>query len=187
MPTIHVVGAKGGVGTSTVCALLALEHHAAGHHVILTAQNDDQGDLHALFGMAATEDPISLAPVPIEGPHRIPVLITVVDHGTSLPDCDMWATRTAGDRLYLVMRPCYLAIRRALQLNHRPDGIILVEEPGRALGARDITEVIGAPVVATLPLSQDLARMIDAGILQSRFARHSRTLRPLVQRPAVAA
>ena len=41
------------------------------------------------------------------------------------------------DRSLLVIRPCYLALMRAQRLGVRPHGIVLVDEPGRALGPDD--------------------------------------------------
>jgi len=69
----------------------------------------------------------------------------------------------------MVIRSCYLALRRAVAAPLRPSGIVLVHEPGRALGRADIAEVLGVPVVATVPLSPDVARAVDAGLLASRL------------------
>jgi len=71
----------------------------------------------------------------------------------------------------LVVRPCYLALRRAVALGGRADGIVLLTEPGRALGRRDVESVIGAPVVADIPVEPSLARAIDAGLLATRLPR----------------
>jgi hypothetical protein len=71
-------------------------------------------------------------------------------------------------RSLLVTRPCYLALRRAAHLALRPNGIVLVVEPGRALRASDIAAVIGAPVVAELPIDPAVSRALDAGLLLTR-------------------
>src|SRR5439155_15668548 len=47
-------------------------------------------------------------------------------------------------------------------------GVILVAEPGRALSAADASEVLGLPVVATVPVRSRIARLIDAGLLAGR-------------------
>jgi hypothetical protein len=156
--TIHVYGAKGGVGTSTVATLIALEHSRAGGVTILSAADGDHTDLHTLMGAAAGEDAVFMAGDPGDA-------LTVVDHGTTPP-----VDRDPGDQVFLVLRPCYLAIRRALGQNCRPDGIILLTEDGRSLGVRDVEDVLGVRVVAIIPVTQTLARSIDAGLL----ARHSR-------------
>lgn len=71
----------------------------------------------------------------------------------------------------LVVRPCYLALRRAVALGGRADGVILLTEPGRALGRRDVESVLGAPVVAEVPVEPSLARAVDAGLLATRIPR----------------
>jgi hypothetical protein len=78
----------------------------------------------------------------------------------------------------LVMRPCYLALRRAATLPVRPTGIVLVCEPGRALGRREIEEAVGARVLAEVDVEPTIARAVDAGLLASRLPRGlSRPLR----------
>lgn len=69
----------------------------------------------------------------------------------------------------LVVRPCYLSIRRAVATMARPTGIVLVTEPGRALGARDVERAVGAPVVAEVPYDPAVARAVDAGLLAARL------------------
>jgi hypothetical protein len=116
----------------------------------------------------------------------------VVDCGTCRPasgsiapiDPDREAVMTAvvaaaGHRL-LVTRACYLSLRRIVRLVERgsggdggvrPSGIVLVSEPGRALGRRDVEDVAGVPVVAEVPLDPAVARAIDAGLLAARLPR----------------
>ena len=45
----------------------------------------------------------------------------------------------------------------------------LIEEPGRALGARDVADVLGVPVLATVPVRSSIARVVDAGVLAARL------------------
>lgn len=70
---------------------------------------------------------------------------------------------------YLVIRPCYLALRRAAALEQPPTGIILITEDGRALGRHDVEAVIGAPVVAEVPYESSISRAVDAGLLAGRL------------------
>ncbi len=78
----------------------------------------------------------------------------------------------------LVLRPCYLALRRALTLPVRPTGIVLVCEPGRALGKREVEDVVGVRVLAEVDQDPTIARAVDAGLLASRLPRGlSRALR----------
>lgn len=73
------------------------------------------------------------------------------------------------DRSWLVTRPCFLSLRRALGVGRRPDGVVLVEEEGRALGRADVEDVLGVPVVATVPVDAAVARAVDAGLLVARL------------------
>jgi len=69
----------------------------------------------------------------------------------------------------LVLRPCYLALRRAARLATRPNGVVVMREAGRALTARDIQSVVGAPVVGEITVSDGVARSVDAGLLATRL------------------
>jgi hypothetical protein len=75
----------------------------------------------------------------------------------------------AADHALLVTRLCYLALRAAVRQPTRPTGVVLVEEPGRALRARDIEASLGVPVVATVLLDPAIARAVDAGLLLARL------------------
>jgi hypothetical protein len=85
---------------------------------------------------------------------------------------------------WLVVRgPCYLSLRAAVEHRWEPDGIVLLAEPGRALSGADVSDVLGAPVVAQVPIEPTVARVIDAGLLLARLRRLSafRSLAPLVR------
>ncbi len=71
----------------------------------------------------------------------------------------------------LVVRPCYLALRRGLTAPVRASGVILVAEPGRALGRRDVEETLGLPVRAVVGVDPGVARAVDAGLLPVRLPR----------------
>ena len=100
----------------------------------------------------------------------------VVDLGVPVPP---WRPLLArADTSLLVIRPCYLALRRASTLTTRPTGIILVREPGRALGRREVEDVTGVRVLAEVDVEPSIARAVDAGLLASRLPRGlSRPLR----------
>jgi hypothetical protein len=49
--------------------------------------------------------------------------------------------------------------------------VILVDEPGRSLGQRDVEHAIGAPVEAVVSVDPSVARAVDAGLLASRLPR----------------
>ncbi|MGI9034064.1 MAG: hypothetical protein ACR2HY_10410 [Acidimicrobiales bacterium] len=71
----------------------------------------------------------------------------------------------------LVLRPCYLALRRAMAAPIRPSGVVLVTESGRSLGRRDVEEVLGVPVRAEISYDPAVARAVDAGLLATRVPR----------------
>ena len=91
-----------------------------------------------------------------------------VDAGTGAPPPGL----LAGDvRSLLVTRACYLALRRAIAARCRPDGVVLVVEPGRTLRPFDVEHAIGAPVVASVSHDPAIARAVDAGLLVARLPR----------------
>lgn len=81
------------------------------------------------------------------------------------------ALSEVADVVLVVLRPCYLALRAALgaPLLARSAGVVLVDEPGRSLGAREVADVLGRPVVATVPVRPGIARAVDAGVLPRRL------------------
>lgn len=81
-------------------------------------------------------------------------------HGTYL--------RTCGSSLF-VTRACYMAIRRAKALKVDADGVIFIDEPGRALNARDISDVLGLPVVGVVEADPEVTRAVDSGTLVRRI------------------
>jgi hypothetical protein len=88
----------------------------------------------------------------------------------------------SAERSVLVVRCCYLALRRAASEAVRPDAVVVVTEPGRSLTPRDVESVAGAPVVAQVALDPQVARVVDAGLLPKRLGRAvERSLRDLVQ------
>jgi MinD-like ATPase involved in chromosome partitioning or flagellar assembly len=105
----------------------------------------------------------------------------VVDCGRA-DDAAARAVVEVSDHSVVVLRPCYLALRRAAadELARAASGVVVVEEAGRALGAREVADVLGVPVLATAPVRATIARVVDAGVLASRrpdqLARPARTL-----------
>ena len=75
------------------------------------------------------------------------------------------------DHTVMVIRPCYVSLRRAVnhrRRDHLADEVIVVSERDRALSARDVETVLGCHVSAEVPVHPDIARRIDAGLLLSR-------------------
>ena len=94
---------------------------------------------------------------------------------------ELFAALAEAGRTTLVLRPCYLALRRAMKVTAHIDGIVVVSEPGRALGAADVERLLGARVLASLDVEPAVARAVDAGLLVQR--RH-RGILPAVEASA---
>jgi hypothetical protein len=90
---------------------------------------------------------------------------TVVDIGRVDPFGE--AVAEVADASLIVVRSCYLALRRAVgqPLVDAAAGAILVEEGGRALDHKSVAEVLGCPVLARVPVRSAVARAVDAGLL----------------------
>ena len=114
--------------------------------------------------------------------------------GVVVADCgrgDDAASRAlveVSDLSVVVLRPCYLALRRAAtdDLVRTASGIVVVEEQGRALGTREVADVLGVPVLATVPVRAAIARVVDAGVLVARLPDAlARPVRALLERLGV--
>jgi len=95
---------------------------------------------------------------------------TLADLGTASSPAAQ-AMLEVSDVGLMVVRGCYLTLRRAvaapgLAATH---GILLVDEAGRSLGAREVADVLGRPVLARFPVRSAVARAIDAGVIASRL------------------
>ncbi len=96
----------------------------------------------------------------------------IVDAGSTAVADPWWARR--GQSL-LVMRPCYLALRRVGRLSPGVE-VVVVDEPGRALSITDVSAATGAEIRCRIPWDPAVARAVDAGILTSRMPRSLRAI-----------
>ncbi|MDP1818812.1 MAG: hypothetical protein Q8K58_02820 [Acidimicrobiales bacterium] len=94
----------------------------------------------------------------------------VVDCGTAPAGVALTLAAGAG-RSVLVTRACFVSLRRAQAAPLRPSEVVLLAEPGHSLGARDVEECLGVPVVATVDVDPAVARAVDAGLLAARLPR----------------
>jgi hypothetical protein len=94
----------------------------------------------------------------------------VLDAGTASSPAAR-ATVEVADASVVVLRGCYLALRRAVHapLTARAAGLAVLDEPGRSLGPEDARSVLGRPVLARIPVRAAVARAVDAGVLASRL------------------
>ncbi len=74
------------------------------------------------------------------------------------------------DTSVVVVRGCYLALRRAVddELTARAMGVVVIDEPGRSLRPADVADVLGCPVLATIGVDPSVSRAVDAGLLVQR-------------------
>lgn len=104
----------------------------------------------------------------------------VVDCGSTPGPLDSAVVAAATTSL-LVVRPCYLALRRAVAQGRRATGVVVVREDHRALQPADVEAALGVPVVAVVPVTPQVARAVDAGVLGARLPRSlHRSLRPVL-------
>jgi hypothetical protein len=165
--TVTLIGARGGHGTSTVTAVLAL---AAAEDIPTTILTHDPVAMARLLGATPPmpTEPFVAAPnltvAGLDGPRTD---LTIVDAGSATTASA--TPLSPGERYAIVRGPCYLALATLVSLPDLGlDGVILVAEPGRALSAADASAVLGLPVVATVPVRSSIARLIDAGLLAGR-------------------
>ncbi len=155
------VGAKGGVGTTTVAALHAIQAARAGHQVRLTA-SDAAGldDLAAVLGIPTPGEGqiVQATPGLSLADHRDPDSLNVLDAGT-----DCFSDHVG--RVHVVLRNDFLSLRRALASPRTTAGFILITEPQRALGSRNVEDVLAYPIVAEIAVDPRIARAVDAGLL----------------------
>lgn len=183
MATIYVA-AKGGQGTTVAAVGHAVAAARAGRSVVLVDWSGD-GDALAVLGMPAGEvdgRPVSTA-VPGLEVVRLPAgdlpevdaeCEVVVDAG--IVAAVLPAHKAAGHRIVLATRACYLALRAAADRRNRSArfgwfdaaAVVLLAEPGRALGAVDVSNVLGNLPVVAVDYSPAIARAVDAGLLAHR-------------------
>lgn len=92
----------------------------------------------------------------------------VVDCG-SVPSGTRLAVAASATHSLLVLRPCFLSLRRAVASPLRPSAVVLVEEEGRSIRSGDVEDALGVPVRAVVPVHQRVARAVDAGLLVGRL------------------
>jgi len=193
--TISLSGARGGQGTSTTAAALALLATRRGRRVELVA--DDVPAMRALLGMTSDDDldpdeevevvaGLTLCRTP-SGDAALVISDRAMTEGAETP------SGGPRERTLVVLRgPCYLSLRTTIDARDRIDGIVVVREPGRSITNRDLTEITQLPVVAETTVTPNVARTIDAGVLPTTVHRrpefaaldtYLETLEPDLARP----
>ena len=128
-------------------------------------------------------------PLPVSAgeidPDRIGMLISTLAAMESVADVgvvdmDLLSPRVlivgGSDRTVMVVRSCYLALRRLGRLPVVIDSLVEVVEAGRSLRTVDIEAVAAMPVNARLRVDPTVARSVDAGRIVHRTPRPLRRL-----------
>lgn len=140
---VNIFGIKGGVGATTVAAALTVLTEG-------TLISDDADPvLNASTGIAT---------------------VTLGDGPTFHDSGILGVYQTPPDGSIVVVTNCYLALRKAVAANLAGCQVVAIIEPGRALDAKDVTDVLGTRVVA-IPRDPTISRCVDAGLLTTRLPR----------------
>ena len=206
MPIVTIYSHKGGQGVTTIAATLARLTANAGHRTLIIDTGTDQAAIHGLttdkwaaLGDYLTTTTVTLDDITTNIGDRLdlieagdaPITFDTHTYGRitsglghydtviidTIPAAHTWSRHA--DARVLVTRPCYLALRHATG-QRRPDHVVVITEPGRALDTGDIEAVTGTPVSAIVGHDPHIARAVDAGTLSTRIPRSlARALAPL--------
>ena len=202
MSTTIVAGAKGGQGTTTVAASLAVTAACGNRRVVVI---DTGGDVASILDHPPTTASDDLATgideaPPIDGVQLVHLpadridantvrivselaangAVIVVDAGVDPAVVRQFDAVRPRPQRVLVVRPCYLAVRRAAAVPYTPDHIVLVRERLRSLTTDDVERALALPVT-TVDHDAVIARAIDAGLLVTHAHRHlGKPLRQLI-------
>lgn len=165
---IEISSLKGGVGKTTVAGLVALALNEQGNKVMLVGVNaSDQ--IHGLMATTADSPSWGNIDISVVGMNGGGVFYSyddhdyvVVDAGTQMfdyPDGSV-VTRIG------VVRNDYLSLRA--MTTYSPDFFVATHNPTNVLNMKDVRAVLLRPVVE-MPVREDIARAIDAGLLNTRW------------------
>jgi hypothetical protein len=153
MIAINVYSPKGGVGTTTIAALLALDL-SKHHYVGLVAKDTD-----AIHGTLGYEGAPSL---PNKVTHGLIISDTPIDD-VDLTIIDSKDYMSAADINILVIQNSYLALRKAKDSKFDLVALNLIAE--RPLGTDDVSTVLGcSEKMHVMNWSSATARSLDAGL-----------------------
>lgn len=157
---------KGGTGVSTVAAIVSLLASRERREMLVT---DDIGTTAAIMGVSLPNGQTSFKPndnLTVIQRESVPACFAKSDDILLISDGLVLASH--GERV-LVTRPCYLALRQETASKVIPTKVVVIAEPGRALGAQDVLGTVGGDHAVTIPLDPAIARAVDAGLLASRL------------------
>jgi len=174
---IGFYGSKGGQGCTVTACAYALSASLDAPTLLVDAS--DNGDVLHVLGLSDSQEQTEVTESLIyaEGLSALtdPQYRThesiVVDFGTTaIPE------NFPGD-LMLVIRPCYLAVRRSAESATVPTGVIVLDEQGRALTPADVAKVLETPACTVIKTDPAVARAVDAGVFATRVPKSLQGLR----------
>lgn len=181
------VATKGGQGCTVTALSAALVAARKGHRVLIRSWGTD------LFAAAGSSEACAYQTVRFL--HDVPLYGMKVDLAEDFEPSiaydlvvnDLGTVRVpelmsgVNNRLVVVTRACYLALRQYVASGLSAEAAVLITEPGRALTAGDVQRCTGVTTFIELPYTPEVARAVDAGLLVSRLSRHiAEPLAPLV-------
>lgn len=184
--TINVYGAKGGVGTSTVAALLAAIAYKDGRNVLLVT--DKSKDAASALGVHEPgEDFVTVNP-------RLHVsqYVRRVDGIVSVTKADIviidWETEifylgatAPNETNVMVTTTDYLSIKRGTRKVGPDHRVVVVEKEHSCLTPTDAINAFGRPsTILKASGNADIARQVDAGLILSRIPRTAEVLHELL-------
>lgn len=168
MLDIKLITPKGGQGSTTLAAAIALALAERGERAHLCG---DPLDITATLGVESIHARAPRERLTIGGPgsHADPVSL---DATAMVQDLGAVAYRpTHATLTVLVVRNCYVALRRAMMLRDDIgatwDVVATVCEPNRALDHRDVADVLGGRCI-DVGHDPAVTRSVDAGLLIAR-------------------
>jgi len=124
-----------------------------------------------------------VAPAHDWSPERMALALTLFHHGSDVVVVDAGRRPPGGCPQgvgeIVVVRACYLGLRRLEAVRRDHTRLVVIEEPGRALSRHDMAAAVGE-IDVVIPWDAAVARAVDAGLLASRVPRSLRPLRALV-------
>ena len=173
-PPINLFSVKGGIGATTLAAVLHRELAHPSHRLgRVRTVTPDMRDMAAIFaqsvgGYTNNDRTLNYA---FDG-----VLTTITAQHTppAHDECDIaegYGRPLPGFYNVLLVKPCYLALSKIVRERdswEAPlDAHIVIEEDGRPLRAADVTHVLGTRCIANMMWNPAIGRIIDAGLLMS--------------------
>jgi hypothetical protein len=160
MKIVNVIGAKGGVGTSTTAAMIAVSLATTGSTVVVVDRTGT-GDVSAIVADGSLTIRVDM-PTPTEAET---IDYCIVDHPTQ--------TEPSSGTNLLVLTNSFLAAASAARFPAHVHGLIIHADRESQLTVADIHSVLAIPPERTLviPYASEIARLVDSGTLASRPSR----------------